>query len=181
MGKTSDSFKRQIGRDTGKVVSNLLFGDKHSTPFRTSTTNKRQNKNERKSIELKQKQNLQSIDGAVINAIDQIIALQIPKDENSITEILNGFDVQLNSNKWKEASGDDEETKIRNKYPDAVLEKYKQCVRELEFLNANKKRIEFYSKKLKKHKRNRFIAKNKTILICVIFFSLAMIALGFTS
>lgn len=30
MGKFEDSFKRQVGRDTGKFVSNLIFGDKHS-------------------------------------------------------------------------------------------------------------------------------------------------------
>ena len=36
MGKFEDSFKRQVGRDTGKFVSNLIFGDKHSTPVRVS-------------------------------------------------------------------------------------------------------------------------------------------------
>ena len=34
MGKISNSFKGQIGRDAGKVFSNLLWGDKHATPHR---------------------------------------------------------------------------------------------------------------------------------------------------
>ena len=34
MGKFEDSFKRQVRRDTGKFVSNLIFGNKHATPMR---------------------------------------------------------------------------------------------------------------------------------------------------
>ena len=34
MGKLGNAFQREIGRNTGKFVSNLLFGDKHSTPYR---------------------------------------------------------------------------------------------------------------------------------------------------
>ena len=34
MGKFEDSFKRQVSRDTGKFVSNLIFGNKHATPIR---------------------------------------------------------------------------------------------------------------------------------------------------
>ena len=34
MGKTTDSFKREIGKNAGKAVSNWLFGDAHSTPYR---------------------------------------------------------------------------------------------------------------------------------------------------
>ncbi|WP_215046539.1 hypothetical protein [Tenacibaculum piscium] len=183
MGKTSDSFKRQIGRDAGKVVSNFLFGDKHATPFRRANSlEKKQSRNQRKAIELKEKQNLHSIDSAVIGAIDQVISLQIPNDENEIVNILNGFDVQLKASKWQEMNGDDEEEiKIRNKYPDAVLEKYKQCVKELEFINANENRIEFYKKKLKKHKHSRFFAKNKTIVLALGLFAIAFLILGIMS
>lgn len=31
MGKTTDSFKREIGKNVGKVVSNWVFGDAHYT------------------------------------------------------------------------------------------------------------------------------------------------------
>ncbi len=180
MGKTSDSFKRQIGRDAGKVVSNFLFGDKHATPFRRANSlDKKESQNQRKAVELKEKQNLHSIDSAVIGAIDQVISLQIPQNENEIVNILNGFDVQLKASKWQETNGDDEEEiKIRNKYPDAVLEKYKQCVKESEFINANENRIEFYKKKLKKHKRSRFFAKNKTLVIALSAISIGFLLIG---
>ena len=36
MGKATDSFKREIGKNTGKWVSNKIFGDGHSTPHRVS-------------------------------------------------------------------------------------------------------------------------------------------------
>ena len=36
MGKFGDSFKRQLGRDTGRFVSNVLFGNKHAAPVRVS-------------------------------------------------------------------------------------------------------------------------------------------------
>lgn len=180
MGKTSDYFKRQIGRDAGKVVSNFLFGDKHATPFRRANSlEKKQSRNQRKAIELKEKQNLHSIDGAVIGAIDQVISLEIPQKENEIANILNGFDVQLKASKWEEVNGEnEEEIKIRNKYPDAVLEKYAQCVQELEFINASENRIEFYKKKLKKHKRSRFFKKNKTIVIAVSAITFGILLMG---
>ena len=34
MGIIEDSFKKELGKNTGKFVSNLVFGDKHSTPYR---------------------------------------------------------------------------------------------------------------------------------------------------
>ena len=34
MGIIENSFKRELGKNTAKVVSNLLFGDRHSTPSR---------------------------------------------------------------------------------------------------------------------------------------------------
>ena len=50
MSKFGDAFKRQVGRDTGKFVSNLIFGDKHSTPVRV-TMRQEKNKRERKHWE----------------------------------------------------------------------------------------------------------------------------------
>lgn len=34
MGIIENSFKRELGKNTGKMVSNMIFGDKHSTPYR---------------------------------------------------------------------------------------------------------------------------------------------------
>ncbi|MGL5980809.1 MAG: hypothetical protein ACRCZY_08055 [Phocaeicola sp.] len=34
MGTFEKSFTREIGKNTGKWVSNIVFGDGHSTPYR---------------------------------------------------------------------------------------------------------------------------------------------------
>ena len=34
MGKGTDSFKKEIGKNTGKYISTKLFGDKHATPHK---------------------------------------------------------------------------------------------------------------------------------------------------
>jgi hypothetical protein len=34
MGKFGNSFKREMGKNTGKFVRDLIFGDMHSTPYR---------------------------------------------------------------------------------------------------------------------------------------------------
>ena len=34
MGIIENSFKRELGKNTGKWVSNVVFGDGHSTPYR---------------------------------------------------------------------------------------------------------------------------------------------------
>lgn len=34
MGIIENSFKRELGKNAGKMVSNMIFGDKHSTPYR---------------------------------------------------------------------------------------------------------------------------------------------------
>jgi hypothetical protein len=39
------SIKREVGRNTGKVISNMFFGDRHSTPHRFITSRNKSKKN----------------------------------------------------------------------------------------------------------------------------------------
>ena len=34
MGSFGNSLKRELGKNTGKFISNVVFGDMHSTPYR---------------------------------------------------------------------------------------------------------------------------------------------------
>ena len=34
MGAFGNSLKRELGKNTGKFISNVVFGDMHSTPYR---------------------------------------------------------------------------------------------------------------------------------------------------
>jgi len=172
MGVTSNSFKRQIGRDAGKVVSNFIFGDKHSTPYRRVASTRAQQRTiaEERKTKMQETQNLHAVDAAVINAVDQVIAAPVSDDEKSLVKLMNELEIQLAAVKWKETGGDDEEAKIRNKYPDAVLQKYKQCVRELKFIGANEERIKYHKSRYKRLRRKKIWGKNKTVIIAVSLF-----------
>ena len=156
MSKISDSFKRQIGRDAGKVASNFIFGDKHSTPYRR-VAGKQKVDNQ---TGIQKEQMLNSIDGAVINAVDQVVAIRFPNDEYGITAILDELELQLEASKWKEEVGEDEEkAKIRNKYPDVVLKKFKQGVKKLEKTDADEETKKHYTKIFTKYRRKQIWAK----------------------
>lgn len=180
MSKMFDSLKRQVGRDAGKVVSNFVFGDSHSTPHRSIDSQNRTNENEisLKRLEIQQQdlkqKDLYLLDGAVINAVDQIIAIDIPSNEKEITKILQQLEIQLKVNNWLSIHKG-ETAKIRNKFPDAVLTKYEQCVYELKYLDCNKDRLMFATKTLSKYKKIRFIYKYQLILAIFVFLFLFII------
>jgi len=182
MGKVSDSFKRQIGRDAGKVASNLLFGDKHSTPFRRvdSQAKKRQTELEEKRMKIIQEKaendDLYALDRAVNLAVDQVVAIQIPDNEKAVINLINNLETLLESNNWEPVKDrEKKKAKIRNKYPDAVLIKFEQSLRELTFLNANAERISFYQKRFEKYKRNQKKAKRAGIRQTIIVVSIMLI------
>lgn len=43
MGKTTDSFRRELGKNAGKWVSNKIFGDGHATPHKVIHARQREN------------------------------------------------------------------------------------------------------------------------------------------
>ena len=49
------SVERELGKNTGKLISNLVFGDGHSTPHRI-VYNKEKNTIEKKKIKLREDQ-----------------------------------------------------------------------------------------------------------------------------
>ncbi len=180
MSKMYDSLKRQVGRDAGKVVSNFVFGDSHSTPHRNTNSQSRGNVNEinQKRLEIQQQdlkqKDLYLLDGAVINAVNQIIAIDIPSNEKEITKILQELEIQLKVNKWLSIHKG-ETAKIRNKFPDAVLTKYEQCVYELKYSDCNEDRLMLATKTLSKYKKIRFIYKHKLFLAIFAFLVLFVI------
>ncbi len=53
MGTFENSLKRELGKNTGKFISNIIFGDRHSTPYRRvrNSNRSRISSSERKRIE----------------------------------------------------------------------------------------------------------------------------------
>lgn len=68
MGTFGNSFSREIGRNTGKLVSNAVFGDKWSTPHRiTSTIKVAEIKDEQAKLEAKANKLIAKIEGIDVN------------------------------------------------------------------------------------------------------------------
>ena len=145
MGKIGDSFKREVGKNTGKFVSNLVFGDKHSTPYRRvdgggSSSVRAEaaqaraeaariqaaalEEKTRAEIEKQEKDDLNILDGAVLKNVDIVLQTPIPQDEAGLVNLMSIWSAQLSGSKWDYMSA---EGKIRNQFPDALMEKYKQC------------------------------------------------------
>ncbi|RZJ47884.1 MAG: hypothetical protein EOO44_21845 [Flavobacterium sp.] len=154
MGIFFNSLKRQFGRDTGKVISNTIYGNSHATPYREVNKDKIELENKKIAMQKSngERQDLYLLDAAVIGAVDQIILLDIGGDEKEIVKASLSLEMQLAVNKWM-SHHKGKIAAIRNKYPDAVLKKYEQCIEELEFLKANDDRIFKMKKVAAKYKK----------------------------
>lgn len=171
MGKTFDSFKREIGKNTGKAVSNFFFGDSHATPYRRVDAERRARVQE-KALKQQEECNLNLLDGAVLGNVDIVLQTPIPQDEQALLQLMSIWGAQLANSKW---DFDDEKGKIRAQYPDAILEKFKQCMIVMRIIAPTNPMAEHYEKILKKASRRRFMAKNKTLLIFSIWFGVIAI------
>lgn len=195
MGKGTDSFKRELGKNTGKWVSNKVFGDGHSTPHRVSVkVQKQQLENDLRKTELKaEKQKrrsenrkelfskgkdfLSDIDGnkdeilSTNSKRDEIIATSIPSEKEEVMDFANFLLSTIKSNGWK--SGENE--KHINSLSDACLTKLEQCEIKLKSVNDlnGASYIESEIKKLKKKK----MMQKYLIFAAIAFFALVMFIL----
>lgn len=179
MGTFENSLKRELGKNTGKFISNIIFGDRHSTPYRRvrNSNRSRISSSERKRIEnecrrqeaivhadIERKNQLYILDGAVLENIDALNNLDIPLEKEPLLQVLSKLSVLLKANKW-ESGGD--EAKIRNKYTDALLEKYRLAVQELEIIDSDDPHLENYKRIYSKQKRRRFFKVYQSVLIAL--------------
>lgn len=196
MGAFENSFKRELGKNTGKFISNVVFGDKHSTPYRQVGSARQTAREERLRLaearaetearvreqkacdraQIERKNQLYAIDSAVFRNIDVLNSQSIPTEKPELLRMLSELSVQLKANKW-ESCGD--EAAIRNKYTDALLEKYILCVNELKILDKNEPRLKHFNNLEKKEKRNRFFKKNGNWFFPLIIISVALISAVF--
>lgn len=158
MGIFFNSVKRQFGRDTGKAISSTIYGNSAATPYKD--INKDKIELEIKKIEIQKsnekRQDLYLLDAAVIEAVDHIILLDITGDEKEIIKVSLTLEMQMAVNKWF-SYHKGKVAAIRNKYPNAVLKKYEQCIQELEFLETNEDRIFKMKRVAAKYRRNGLI------------------------
>ena len=144
MGIIEDSFKKELGKNTGKFVSNLVFGDKHSTPYRRVGSSEAQEaraeaariraeaaqakadaiaREHEVRAEIEEKNHLNSLDAAVLANVDKVIAMPFSEDTNELDHQLIGLAIQLSTNSFSKYNAED---KIRAKYTEAVFQKFDQ-------------------------------------------------------
>lgn len=175
MGTTGNSFKREIGKNTGKFVSNLFFGDRHSTPYRR-VDNSNIARNE--SV-LRQKDNemLCLIDKAVLQNIDAIASIRFSRDKEELTNQLLDLSVQLKANRWHETLND-KEGSIRNKFTNALFEKYKQGVESLKYVDPNNARLRYFEKLKRQTIIRKLFGTYRTFAIIISFITLVALGVG---
>lgn len=182
MGKLGDSFKREVGKNTGKFVSNLVFGDKHSTPYRRvdgggSSSVRAEAAQARAEaariqaaaleektsaeIEKQKKDDLNLLDGAVLKNVDIVLQTPIPQDEAGLINLMSIWSAQLSGSKWDYMSA---EGKIRNQFPDALMEKYKQCTLVLKSIAPTHAMIQYYDNVLTEASNRREKAQKKVLM-----------------
>ena len=146
MGKIGDSFKREIGRNTGKAVSNFIFGDSHSTPYRRVDAERRAAVAERKAeaeIERQEMADLNILDSAVLENVDIVLQTRIPKNADAMEDLMSMWSAQLENSKWNYW---DKEGKIRNQYPNALKSKYHQCLLMLKSTDSANPMLAYYKR-----------------------------------
>ncbi len=172
------SFERELGKNTGKWVSNVIFGDGHATPYRRAESKRQQKLNQQRIQEdnfhqqrltqirfedkIRKKEQLLVIDGAVLENVDLLSSIKIPNNIEKVVDLLSELSIQVKTNKWH---NNNEEGKIRNKYNEALLEKYNQTFLRLKTIDPNHSQIEYFEKNLKSFKKKRLLKKNQTLII----------------
>lgn len=177
------SFKGQIGRDTGKVVSNLVWKDKHASVYRRAESRKQEAldlKKKQLEAELEQKEldreseqekheqeRLDRISEKIGNRIRQVNECDIPEERKALVDTLNQLIVLFKANPFKDELNN-KEHKISNTYSDVILIKYEQALMTFESFYAEDIRLEYYSKLLKSFKKERIIKKNIGTILLII-------------
>ena len=100
-----NSFKGQVGRDTGKVVSNLIWKDKHASEYRRAEDRKQEAlklKKKQLEAELEQKQldreyeaekderiYIEKLKNRIENKVREIDDIEIPEYINQLILFMN--------------------------------------------------------------------------------------------
>ncbi|WP_291123097.1 hypothetical protein, partial [Flavobacterium sp. UBA6046] len=149
-----NSLKGQVGRDTGRRISNSIFGNKHAIKYQRvdadNSDNVKRNlkiqrdneleileqERENKRLKLEDKRKYKKLeyedqknrkdDLEHEKNITQIISTKVPQKKEDLIDVLNELSMMISANPWKSALEDD--NKISNSYSDAALKKYEQCL-----------------------------------------------------
>lgn len=197
-GPFGNSLKRELGKNTGKFISNVIFGDKHSTPYRRVSSYREprvvvreprvsvrviesqnrlaeeearrdaevrvariqadlERENQTRAAELEKLNLIREADLDVERNIASLNSEPIPTTVPELLQSLTALSVQLKANPWKK-EGEDAER--RNKYTEALLEKFVLSVQELEFIDSTDPHLKHFKSIARKAKRKKFFKNN---------------------
>lgn len=169
MGKTTDAFKREIGKNAGKAVSTWIFGDAHATPYRRVDKTREINAEARAAVARAKADEIEAnndrmhreqmflLDAAVLKNIDTIAQIRVPDNKADLLALLSELSTQVVANPWH--SGDGDESKIRNKFCDALFGKYQLCVQRLQVMDNSEPQLFYFESVLRKAKKDRFMKR----------------------
>ena len=163
------SLKGQLGRDTGRFISNKIFGNRHATKFQNVGTIGNLLGGISEGVETLKTEFTNSSKKHFQKKATNIAALKVPKQKEELIDMLNFLVVEVSSNNWEDNGDNNTElSKYSNVYLDTVLKKYEQCLFFLitKFPNATLE-IEMYKKQLIKVKLKRFWQKNWLFLVAI--------------
>lgn len=181
MGRFFNNLKGQIGRDTGKALSGLVYGDKHATVYRrvnnSNSTSTRETKDDREErLEQERIQNeLFTLSKNIQERVDLIINEEIPKEEKELSIYLRKLLTQMQTCMWKSNLSDT--NKITNNLSDAIYFKYNEALFYLTNNHSHNKQIDYFIKQSKSLKNRRFFLKNISILGIILFVLVFMMSL----
>ncbi|EKT3967432.1 hypothetical protein ABF190_002407 [Flavobacterium psychrophilum] len=188
-----NSLKGQVGRDTGRVISNTIFGNKHASKYqRVDAQNTRANLKAQRDYELEileqEQQNseneferlqLRENNLRLEKEIANIISVKVPQKKEDLMEALDELYMMISANPWKDII--DKENTLSNKYSDVVLKKYEQCLFSLKSKFPKEREIIYYENQIKKLKNEKIKGKILSPTFIFLILMVAFIVWGISS
>jgi hypothetical protein len=173
------SLYKELGKNTGKWVSNKLFGDNWSTPYRFSnsgTSIAKEALKIEKKIEEKKSDNRLEIER--LNHVfaenrksqkikNDIIEMPLPEDRDDLFTFTNFMLSNIYGSGWDH----DDEKDYLNAFSDVCLNKLKQCKVKFKVMGALFE-TKYLEKEIRTLKRKRFFEKYGIIVFASIFFGI---------
>ena len=167
-----NSFKGQVGRDTGKVVSNLIWKDKHASVYRRAEDRKQEAlKLKKKQLEKDERIYIEKLKNRIENKVREIDDIEIPEDRKQQILLMNRLILLFKSNPFK----DDGESDITNAYPEAILTKYEHTLMMFETLYSDDEKIEYYRRQLGALKKQKMRGKYLRLVLGIVVFVLILL------
>lgn len=176
-----NSFLRETGKNSGKWLSNKIFGEGWSTPYRFNkrldSIEQKQNQSQfskSKPTNTPYKENKSHSNQDVVTENVQednlekltidILNLNIPDEKQEIIDVLEYLTGILQYLQWN----NDKKSNLKNNISDTSLKKYEIALNRLKLLSHDD--YLFFNHELRKLQKKRFRQKYLFLIIVVLFF-----------